>query len=161
MSGEPKEWMPRERWESLIRGEDCPLCVECQSTETVDPYGYTVAQLQLSRLRLVRNQFVRGYCILICNTHVQEPYQLSDVEQSLFFDDMMRTARALDQVFAPIKMNYHILGNMIPHLHVHLVPRYYGDAAPSRPIDPSMQIVELTEEEYGERVQLIQSALGM
>jgi diadenosine tetraphosphate (Ap4A) HIT family hydrolase len=46
-----------------------------------------------------------------------------------------------------------------PHLHAHLVPRYYGDPAPGRPIDPIAQQVILTPEAYQERVQAIQAVL--
>jgi diadenosine tetraphosphate (Ap4A) HIT family hydrolase len=71
----------------------------------------------------------------------------------------MRAARALDRVFAPTKMNYQILGNLVPHLHAHLVPRYHGDPAPGRPIDPNLQVVTLTPGEYQERIPHIQAAL--
>jgi diadenosine tetraphosphate (Ap4A) HIT family hydrolase len=56
-------------------------------------------------------------------------------------------------------MNVQILGNAVPHLHAHLVPRYYGDPAPSRPLDPGLQTVMLVSAEYQERVQRIQAAL--
>jgi hypothetical protein len=66
MSDAPTTWMPRERWDALVRGEDCPLCAKVRSTDAVDEHGYTIADLQLSRLRLASNQFVPGYCVLIC-----------------------------------------------------------------------------------------------
>ncbi len=156
----PKAWMPRERWEALVRGENCPLCAVIQSTEPADEVAITIADLALSRLRLSKNQFDRGYCILICSKHVREPYYLSAEEQSLFFGDMMRAAQALERVFNPVKMNFQILGNAVPHLHAHLVPRYYGDPAPSRPIDPGAQVITLTSQEYQERIRLIRLALG-
>jgi len=56
-------------------------------------------------------------------------------------------------------MNVNLLGNLVPHLHAHLVPRYYGDSAPGRPIDPGLQVVTLTPDEYQERVRQIQAAL--
>jgi diadenosine tetraphosphate (Ap4A) HIT family hydrolase len=43
---------------------------------------------------------------------------------------MMRVGQALETVFKPLKMNFEILGNAVPHLHGHIVPRYYGDPAP-------------------------------
>lgn len=159
MPQQPKVWIPREQWEALIRGIDCPLCAACQSDEPANDYGYTIADLHLSRLQLARNQFVPGYCVLICTRHVREPYHLTREEQSLFFDDMMHAAQALEQVFKPIKMNFQLLGNLVPHLHAHLVPRYYGDPAPGQPIDPEAQVVTLTSEGYQERVQAIQAAL--
>lgn len=119
-----------------------------------------MAHLELSHLRLMRNQFVRGYCVLVCTEHVPEPYHLSPDEQVRFFQDLVRAAQALDCVFAPVKMNINLLGNLVPHLHAHLLPRYYDDSAPGRPIDPNYQMVTLTPEEYQKRVRQIQAALG-
>jgi diadenosine tetraphosphate (Ap4A) HIT family hydrolase len=155
----PKAWMPRERWESLVRGENCPLCAVIQSPEPADEYAFVVANLRLSRLHLWKNQFVSGYCTLVCTKHVREPYHLTREEQSLFFDDMMRAGQALERVFNPVKMNFQLLGNEVPHLHAHLVPRYYGDPAPSRPIDTGAQVITLTAQEYEERIRLIRMAL--
>jgi diadenosine tetraphosphate (Ap4A) HIT family hydrolase len=36
-------------------------------------------------------------------------------------------ARALASLYEPVKMNYEIHGNVLPHLHLHLLPRYEGD----------------------------------
>lgn len=155
----PKAWMPRERWEALVRGAGCPLCAECQSAEPVNEHGYTVATLGLGFLRLSMNQFPPGYCVLICTKHVREPYHLTEEEQAIFFSDMMCVAQALERVFSPVKMNFEILGNLVPHLHVHIKPRYYGDPAPGRPVGPGDPIVTLTPQEYEERVRLIRAAV--
>lgn len=150
-------WMERERWDALVRGEDCPACAEIRAGGTEE--GFVIARLSLSHLRLQRNQFVPGYSVLLCTRHVAEIYHLTAEEQVFFFRDLARTAQALDHVFAPVKMNINLLGNLVPHLHAHLVPRYYGDPAPGRPIDPGQQTVTLTPGEYAERVRQIQAAL--
>ena len=154
----PKAWMPRDHWESLVRGENCPLCALIQS-EAADEFTFVVANLRLSRLYLSKNQFVRGYCSLVCTNHVREPYELSAEERALFFGDMMRAGQALERAFNSVKMNFQLLGNKVPHLHAHLVPRYYGDPAPSRPIDPGAQVITLTAQEYEERIRVISTAL--
>lgn len=156
MSDAPTAWMPRDDWEALVRGENCPLCAECTSGITDE--GYTVARLPLSQWRFMRNQFLPGYSVVICSKHVAEPYHLTPDEQVLFFKDLMHVAQALDRVFAPTKMNIQILGNMVPHLHAHLVPRYYGDLAPGRPIDPNLRVVTLTPDEYDERLRHMRAA---
>lgn len=155
-----KKWMPREQWDALVRGKDCPLCSELSLNEPANVYGYTIADLGLSRLRLSTNQSAPGYCILICKKHVREPYDLDREERQLYFSDMMRAAQALEQVFAPVKMNFELLGNAVPHLHCHIKPRFYGDAAPNSPIDVDKSPLYLTRAEYDERVRLIQKALG-
>ncbi len=161
MANTAKTWMPRERWEALVRGENCPLCAECQSAELMNEHGYQVATLRLSQLRLCSNQFPPGYCVLICSKHVREPYHLTTEEQILFWSDMLSVGQALERVFNPAKMNFEILGNAVPHLHVHIKPRYYGDSAPGRPIGVGDPINTLTPQEYEERVQLIRAALDL
>jgi diadenosine tetraphosphate (Ap4A) HIT family hydrolase len=161
MSMPPNTWMPREQWDRLARGVHCPVCQELQSTVPVNEYGTTITDLPMSRLRLASNQFVRGYCVLICKRHVQEPYHLPRTQYLQFFADMTLVGQALDRVFQPLKMNFNLLGNAIPHLHAHILPRYYGDAAPHRPIDPNMETVRLGPEETEARVEAIREALAM
>ena len=43
--------------------------------------------------------------------------------------------RAVRAQFDPVKLNYLTLGNTIPHLHTHVVPRYRDDPAPGGPIE--------------------------
>jgi diadenosine tetraphosphate (Ap4A) HIT family hydrolase len=59
-------------------------------------------------------------------------------------------------------MNYNILGNVIPHMHVHIVPRYFTDSAPNRPIDPALKghEVYLSAADYAERIKLIRKHIG-
>jgi len=153
----PKVWMPREKWDALIRGDNCNDCVHLASGE--NPHGYKVADLQVSRLDLFKSQFVPGCCILYFYRHVVEPYQLSAEECTLYFEDLTQAAQAIAEVFKPVKMNYQILGNGGPHLHCFLQPRFYGDSEPGWPIDPYKEQVILRPEEYQKRVRAIQMAL--
>ena len=160
-SSKPSDnWMHLSQWEALYQGDKCPLCLKvCQSNADRDDYAFSIAELQISKLQLVRNQFVPGYCMLVCQKHVCEPYHLTREESLQFFDDLRSAAQAIDAVYNPLKMNFEILGNTVPHLHAHIVPRYYNDPAPGRPIDPTEQQIYLTEPEYEERVQQIYTVL--
>lgn len=153
--------MPEEKWNALKRGEGCPLCAAVASDQLVDPYGHTVGWLSVSLLRLVPNQYVKGYCVLIHQRHVVEPYDLDKAERNAFFDDMMRAGQALESVFGATKLNFEILGNAVPHLHCHLKPRYYGDPAPAHPIDPEEKSVLLPPRELAARAEEIQRALNL
>ena len=62
--------------------------------------------------------------------HVVEPTELSAPEAMRFWLELLHAGRAIERVFGPVKMNYDILGNSVPHLHVHLVPRYADDPRP-------------------------------
>lgn len=64
-----------------------------------------------------------------------EPFHLPPEEQNAFWNDCMLVSRALTDLFQPRKMNYEIHGNTIPHLHMHLYPRYDGDPYEGGAID--------------------------
>src|SRR6059058_682186 len=111
-----RTWMPRARWDALVRGENCPACAEVRGTGRDNSEGYFVTDLAVSRLRLQREQHVPGWCVLLLRRHVREPHELPETERIAFFEDMVRVGRALEQVFAALKINYSILGNNVPHL---------------------------------------------
>jgi diadenosine tetraphosphate (Ap4A) HIT family hydrolase len=157
-----QNWKP-ENWDTLMSSERCPLCDLIQTATPEDEHGIAVADLRFSRLSLAKNQYVPGYCVLMCHRHVIEPYELTIDERMLFFDDLAVAGKALQVAFQADKMNYNILGNGVPHLHVHIIPRYFTDSAPHRPIDPTPQGQEiyLATAGYAERIALIQAHIGI
>ena len=54
----------------------------------------------------------------------------------------MSVAKALHEAVDPLKMNYEIHGNTIPHLHLHLYPRFRGDLHEGRAIDGRSTVFE-------------------
>ncbi len=40
------------------------------------------------------------------------------------------SGRTLEQVYAAIKINYSILGNIVPHVHAHIQPRFMATRTP-------------------------------
>lgn len=152
-------WMPQERWAALVRGEGCSICRLLQVEGDENDEGYKICNLRFSRLQLMKNQFVPGYCVMSCLKHVREPYELDSEEQKMFFSDLMQAGLALEKVFMPSKMNFEILGNGVPHLHCHIKPRFHCDQAPGVPIDQNAYYVPLTPEQYLDRIKLIRAAL--
>jgi diadenosine tetraphosphate (Ap4A) HIT family hydrolase len=129
-------------------GIDCPICDDIYSDAAITEEGFKVCDLSIFRLRLMRNQFVRGYSVLTCLDHAREPYQLPIEKERAFFDDLMRVGRSLDRLLRPTKMNFEIQGNGVPHVHCHIKPRYYGDSAPGLIIDQNARMVHLSPTEY-------------
>jgi diadenosine tetraphosphate (Ap4A) HIT family hydrolase len=48
-------------------------------------------------------------------------------DRAAFWEDAMQAAQVLAGMLQPVKMNYEIHGNTIPHLHMHLYPRMPSD----------------------------------
>jgi len=76
----------------------------------------------------------RGFCRVIWNTHVKELTDLSRDDRNRFMDAVYRVETALRSSLEPDKMNLASLGNMTPHLHWHVIPRFKDDAAFPKPI---------------------------
>ena len=152
-----------ENWDALIKGENCPVCelVRLDLDKAEDEHGIAIVDLSFSRLFLQKNQYVQGYCVLMCHRHVIEPYELTTDERAKYFNDLALVGRVLKKAFKADKLNYNILGNLIPHLHTHLLPRYFTDEAPQRPIDPGLKGYEVfpSTAGYEERIKLIRAHL--
>ena len=80
---------------------------------------------------------------------------MSDEDAFAFLKDVMRVAKALKEVTGAAKINYEIHGNTIPHLHMHLFPRYLeGDRFGDGPMNP--REIEPPVYEEGEFEKFIQ-----
>lgn len=90
--------------------------------------------------------------------HVVEPYELPPDERALFWEEAMVVARALAALFEPVKMNYEIHGNVIPHLHLHLFPRYAGDPYGTGALRPHDSVFFRSEEELARIAATIRAA---
>ncbi len=109
-----------------------PDCWMCKSLH--EPAHLVFFESRTSIGKLNPDQFFRGYSFVTLKWHREELYQLSDMDRKEFLEDMSRVAAALAESFGPDKMNYELLGNGMPHLHWHLVPRYRDDPFWGRPI---------------------------
>jgi len=71
------------------------------------------------------NQGYLGRCVLWCKR--EDANELTDAtttEQTELFMILQEARQALAKAFAPDWFNYSFLGNEMPHLHCHIVPRY-------------------------------------
>jgi diadenosine tetraphosphate (Ap4A) HIT family hydrolase len=96
-----------------------------------------VAELEACRLMMSEADApMRGYVWLPVRRHVVELHELGEADGAAFMRDVQRVSRAVAAATGAVKLNYEIHGNTVPHLHLHLFPRYRGDAFEGRPIDP-------------------------
>ncbi len=78
-------------------------------------------------------QYFAGYCMLISRKHASELSQLGP-NRAAFLQEMSWLAEAIENSFHPHKLNYELLGNVVPHLHWHLFPRSATDPNRLRPV---------------------------
>ncbi len=135
----------------------CPMC-----TRWADEPLLRVAELDHCYLTLNRDQFFPGYCLLFTRDHVTELFHLSPAVRQGVMEEVSRVAAALFAAYRPTKINYELLGNMVPHMHWHLIPRRTDDPLWPRPIwsEPHPERL-LTDEACRETAARIRRELGL
>ena len=146
-------------WNRRLAGEGCPVCAA--PPESDEPL--CLGTLPSGRVLLQSDGNFPGYCILYFRRHVTELFELTTVERGQLVEDLSRLARAIMECCRPAKLNYACLGNEVPHLHWHVVPRYpddgwWGQAFSQRPGD---QKRPQAGEEYARLRTALRAALGV
>ena len=134
---------------------DCPLCAA--QDENI------LWQDASCRVIRVADPDYPGYCRLIWKSHVAEMSDLTPAEQLHCFKILMGVEVALRECFQPAKINLASLGNMVPHLHWHLVPRYRSDPRWGAPIYTTdladMRVTRLEENDLRQLAATLAQAL--
>ncbi len=89
-----------------------------------------IADLDLSQAYLHDDQFFPGWTVLVLKRHAIELFDLTKDERSRLIEEVSEVALALDMALDPVKINYELLGNQLPHIHWHVIPRLSDDPAP-------------------------------
>ncbi|HIJ86527.1 MAG TPA: HIT family protein [Desulfuromonadales bacterium] len=107
----------------------CPMCSRWETN-----FDLQIIELQHSYVTLNRDQYFPGYTLLFTKDHVTELFHLERSERSSLMEEVSIVAKALHGIYKPSKINYELLGNMVPHIHWHIVPRFSSEPLWPRPI---------------------------
>jgi diadenosine tetraphosphate (Ap4A) HIT family hydrolase len=88
---------------------------------------------------LVEDRDYPGFCRVIWTKHVKEMTDLSAEERRHLMDAVFAAESAVRRLLQPDKINLASLGNLTPHLHWHVIPRWHGDRHFPNPIWGEMQ----------------------
>lgn len=102
------------------RDPDCPLC----QTDG----GTLLWRGPHLRLIEVDDPDYPGFTRVIWNAHLAEMTSLSTHGRDLLMRAVYVVEEAQQSILTPDKINLASLGNMVPHLHWHVIPRYRDDA---------------------------------
>ena len=136
------------------------MCSEGRPEET--RFGARVFAGSVSDAYLQRADIQPGYTVSVWRgRHIAEPTELTRDEAAAYWLEVVRVARALEEHFRPVKTNYEVLGNSLPHLHTHLVLRYSDDPRPGWPFPfPEKQPPPIEEEVFRRDVDALRALLG-
>lgn len=104
--------------------KELPDCFYCRKDQRLHDLMIEIAPLRVSTLYLFREQTHRGRCVVAYRDHVNELFELPEAELSLFTQDVAQAAKAIKAATGAAKINYGAYSDKLPHLHMHLVPKY-------------------------------------
>jgi diadenosine tetraphosphate (Ap4A) HIT family hydrolase len=150
------------RWDRWAQGIDCPFDAPRPAS---NEYWDFIAPLTVSSLYLSSNQTYRGHCLLILDTrHATRPGQLSGEEWAAFCADLYRAEKAITRTLQPDHINVAVLGNVIPHLHWQIVPRYRNDPRWEAPIwtttEAEMTVTALRADQRADLIEKLRVAVS-
>lgn len=103
----------------MSREATCELCAV--------PGGAVLWQSDACRVVRVDDPHYPGFCRVVWNAHVREMSDLPPVARQQLMAVVFAVEEAVRRLFAPDKINLASFGNMVPHLHWHVIPRWQDD----------------------------------
>jgi len=97
----------------------CPLCE--------GDGGEVLWRDSLCRVIWVEDSNYPGFCRVILNAHVREMTDLQPEQRTRLMDVVFAVEVAVREVIQPDKINLASLGNVVPHVHWHVIPRWADD----------------------------------
>jgi diadenosine tetraphosphate (Ap4A) HIT family hydrolase len=103
---------------------DCDLC-----TLLATPAATTGVLWRDDRVvvLLIDDAAYPGFCRVVWQDHVKEMTDLPDNERNYMMAIVWQVELALRDVLHPEKINLASFGNMTPHVHWHVIPRFADD----------------------------------
>jgi diadenosine tetraphosphate (Ap4A) HIT family hydrolase len=147
-----------------------PLCgvfmserISCKICEKVwPPSDHYIGDLGMTKAYVFEDQFFAGWTVLVLKDHRTELFQLTQDERRKLIEEVSRTGEALTKTFNVEKINSELLGNQVPHIHWHVIPRLKSDPDPLKPVwCVAHEPVHLRASLLSERILLLRSALGL
>lgn len=105
---------------------ECPLCKT--------PGGEILWENNLLRIIDACDPMYPGFTRVIWKAHVAEMTDLTLEEQHLLMQAVLQIESLQRALLAPDKINLAAFGNMVPHLHWHIIPRWRDDAHFPQPV---------------------------
>lgn len=114
---------------SAADDKDNEACELCGS-----PGGELLWEDGLCRVVRVAEPDYPGFCRVILQRHLREMTDLPHAERMQLMRVVFAVETALRRLYRPDKINLASFGNMVPHVHWHVIPRWCGDRHFPEPI---------------------------
>ena len=105
---------------------ECELCCA--------PGGEILWEDEFCRVIHVIEKGYPGFCRVVLQQHAREMTDLNGIERQRLMSVVFAVETALRKLYQPDKINLASFGNVVPHVHWHIIPRWHDDRHFPEPI---------------------------
>ena len=134
-------------------------CFYCENGEKLRSLLIEICELEYSIVYLNRDRKHKGRCNVRFKEHKTEYFQMTPEENAGYFAELAKVAKAIDTLYHPDKINYATFGDGVPHVHVHVVPKYKDEYEWGGVFEMNPGKTLLTDEQYAEMIEKIKANL--
>ena len=120
-----------------------------------------IADWHLCQVRLMNDSRYPWVILIPKVPDIAEIHELAEEQHLLLLGESVRLSKALDQLFAPYKLNVAALGNVVRQLHIHHIVRFEHDASFPRPVWGVGEAVPYDADTLNETVNGLKIALNL
>ena len=99
--------------------QSCELCTQ--------PGGTILWQSPRCRVIRVADPHYPGFCRVVWTDHVREMTDLDSDSRNYLMQVVFAVEAVVRRLFSPDKINLASFGNVVPHMHWHIIPRWRDD----------------------------------
>jgi len=112
----------------MLKNKDCPLC---SLKDLVIEKGQAVEN-KLAYALTDSNPVSLGHCLIVTRRHIAAFFEATKEEKIAIFDLIDEMKTIIDKKHNPDGYNIGVnigkaAGQSVPHIHIHMMPRYTGD----------------------------------
>lgn len=105
--------------------KDCPFCFQKDEIEIIAENEFAFASFDIYPVN-------PGHVLIVTRRHIQNFFETTSEEKQALFSLLEVAKKIIDERFNPSGYNIGIninsvAGQTVPHVHIHLIPRYPGD----------------------------------
>lgn len=109
-------------------------CELCGAASPTGAWREVAADPRLRVLRVLDAPQFPGFYRVVWRAHVAELSDLAPADRAHCLEAVVAVERVLRTVLAPTKINLAALGNLVPHLHWHVIARFDWDSHFPQPV---------------------------
>lgn len=128
-------------------------CFYCTKKGPLNEILTEIVPLGHSTVYFFNDQKNPGRCVVAFRDHYRELHEIPDEECDAYLREVRLVAKAIANLYHPDKINYALYGDLVSHVHFHVVPKYAGGVSWGQPFNDTLPKIVLDKREAAEKIE--------